>query len=232
MTTRIGFEQGCIHCSFHRLYGALHRDNLMFRNRHDAAQQLIPHLEQYKHNDVVVVAVPRGAVPMAADLANHFGWPLGVVFVKKLGHPFNHEYAIGAVGLDDVFLDPGHTDVTPRDLQDAVAEAQVLLRRRRAMFLGVRPDVPLRGRTVLLVDDGIATGATVRASIAVLRKQDPAAIIVVAPVGSTSAIEELLSSADDVVVVHSDPNFRAVGEYYDDFSEVTDEDVVQVLQQI
>lgn len=202
-----------------------------FQDRHDAARQLIPALKTYEHGDVVVVAVPRGAVPMAAVIANHYGWPLDIVLVKKIGHPFNSEYAIGAVGIDNVYLEPGHEDISDSEMNEAIRHSQALLRERRLRFVGQRPPVSVKGKVVLIVDDGIATGATLKASVAILHQQHPAMIVIAAPVASSYAVDELKPLVEDVIVLHETADFRAVGEYYDDFSEVTDDDVVRVLNQ-
>lgn len=202
-----------------------------FQDRHDAARQLVLALKTYEHRDVVVVAVPRGAVPMAAIIADHYQWPLEVVLVKKIGHPLNSEYAIGAVGLNDVYLEPGHEDVSESEINEAIRHGQELLHQRQRRFIGQRPAVALRDKIVLIVDDGIATGATLKASVAILRQQYPAMIIIAAPVASSYALDELRPLVEDVIVLHETADFRAVGEYYDDFSEVTDDDVAKILNQ-
>ena len=206
--------------------------SMLFLNRSDAARQLIPLLEPYRSDDVVVMAVPRGAVPMGRIIADHFHWPLSIVLVKKIGHPMNPEYGIGAVSQEGVFLEEGSSDVSQTDLNHSIEQAQNTLRRRAQRFLGDRPQPSVKGRTVIIVDDGIATGATVRMAIQSLRAQHPKQIIVAAPVAASYAIEQLRYLVDDVVVVHASSSLSAVGEFYGDFSQVTDDDVVRELNSV
>lgn len=202
---------------------------MLFTNRSDAAHQLIPQLEQYASDDVTLVAIPRGAVPMGRIIADHFHWPLSIVLVKKVGHPSNPEYAIGAVGLDTSFMERGHPDVSEEERDLAIAAAQATLRERAARFLGNRPQPNLHGRTVIIVDDGIATGSTVSAAINLIRMQRPHRVIVAAPVAAAASVELLRSIADDVIVLHAPPSFMAVGEFYEDFPQVSDDEVVKAL---
>lgn len=202
---------------------------MLFTNRSDAARQLIPLLERYANDDVVVMAVPRGAVPMARIIADRFHWPLSIVLVKKIGHPMNPEYAIGAAGLDAAFVEKGHSDVSEEERDLAIAAAQSTLRERSTRFLGNRPQPNLHGRTVIIVDDGIATGSTVSAAINVIRLQQPHRVVVAAPVAATSSVELLQSIADDVIVLHSSSSFMAVGEFYEDFPQVSDAEVIEAL---
>lgn len=175
------------------------------------------------------MAIPRGAVPMGRIITDHYHWPLTIVLVKKIGHPRNPEFAIGAVGLDSVFLEGDHPDISREDLEHAVARSQMVLRDRAKLFLGDRPTEVLRDRTVLIVDDGIATGSTLRAAIRILRVQQPRRIVVVAPVASSTSYKDVQSVADDIIVPHVSPSFVAVGEFYEDFPQVSDEDVVRTL---
>lgn len=203
---------------------------MQFTNRSDAARQLIPLLERYANDDVVVMAIPRGAVPMARIIADRFHWPLSIVLVKKIGHPMNPEYAIGATGLDAAFVEKGHPDVSEGERNIAIASAQATLRERSEQFLGNRPQPVLHGRTVIIVDDGIATGSTVRAAIHIIQRQQPGRIVVAAPVAATSSVELLRSIADDVIVLHSSPSFMAVGGFYEDFPQVSDAEVVEAMK--
>lgn len=178
-----------------------------------------------------VVAIPRGAVPMGRIITDHYHWPLTIVLVKKIGHPANPEYAIGAVGIDSVFLEGEHPDVPQEDLDNAIARAQNVLRDRSKLFLGDRPQQEIRDKTVLVIDDGIATGSTLRAAIRILRNQHPRRIVVVAPVASSTSIDDLRNLTDDVIVSHVSSSFMAVGEFYEDFPQVSDEDVVRALHE-
>lgn len=207
-------------------------NTMTFHDRIDAARQLIPLLKPYANEDVVIMAVPRGAVPMGRYIADYYHWPLGVVLVKKIGHPYNPEYAIGAVGAEDSFIDEEHRDISDIDLQQAIEEARAILMERQKLFLGGHEPLSVRDKTVILVDDGIATGATLKASITIIQKQKPAKIIVAAPVASSYAVDELKRFADDVIVLHASSSFMAVGEYYENFAQVSDQEVVQNLRSL
>jgi predicted phosphoribosyltransferase len=201
-----------------------------FHDRRDAALQLIPLLRRFVGDDVVVMAVPRGAVPMGKVIADHYGWPLSVVLVKKIPHPMSPEYAIGATGLEDVYLEPGHEDVSSDDIHTEVTEAQRILHARQRAWFHDRTPVRIEGKTVLVVDDGIATGATMTATIAILRRHHPSRIVIVTPVAAPDALKRLSTAADDVIVLHTSPTFHAVGQYYQDFSQVTDDEVAALLR--
>lgn len=205
-------------------------DNVLFLNRYDAARQLIPLLELYANEDVVVMAIPRGAVPMARMIAERYHWPLSIILVKKVGHPSNPEYAIGAVALNASFIEEGHTDVSNEERELAVAKAQATLRERAVRFLGNRPQPELHGRTVIIIDDGIATGSTIRAAIHVVQSQRPRRIVVATPVAASSTVELLRSIVDEMIVLRSHPSFTAVGDYYEDFPQVSDAEVVEALK--
>lgn len=202
---------------------------MRFRDRFDAADRLMPHLEHLMGEDVVVMGIPRGAVPMARRIADRFGWPLGVVLVKKIGHPHDPEYAIGAVGLDAEFVDRSRSEVSTRELNAAIDHARAILRKRAHDLLGATPPIQLGGRTVVIVDDGVATGATMSASVMIVRAARPKRIIVAAPVASSLAVDRIRDVADACVILHEDDAFGSVGMYYEDFSEVTDDDVRRAL---
>lgn len=202
----------------------------MFLDRHDAAIQLIPRLAHLAKEDVVVLAIPRGAVPMARVIAEHYSWPLSVVLVKKIGHPFNPEYAIGAASLESVIIEPGNEDVTQEHISREVDRIRNVLRERQVRFTGGRPEPKLEGRTLVVIDDGIATGATLKASIALLRTKHPRKIVVAAPVAAASSVREIKELADECIVLHSSHDFMSVGQFYRDFSEVTDTDVERVIR--
>ena len=203
---------------------------MLFTNRSDAARQLIPLLERYANDDVALLAIPRGAVPMGRIIADHFRWPLSIILVKKVGHPSNPEYAIGAVALNASFIEEGHTDVSNEERELAVAKAQATLRERAVRFLGNRTQPELHGRTVIIIDDGIATGSTIRAAIHVVQSQRPRRIVVATPVAASSTVELLRSIVDEMIVLRSYPSFTAVGDYYEDFPQVSDAEVVEALK--
>jgi erythromycin esterase-like protein/adenine/guanine phosphoribosyltransferase-like PRPP-binding protein len=205
-----------------------------FRNRNEAGRSLAKKLTAYANRpDVLVLALPRGGVPVAYEVARALGAPLDVFVVRKLGVPGYEELAMGAVATggarvlnDQIVQRLG----VPQSIIDAVAarEQQELARRER-LYRGGRPPPDVRGRTVILVDDGLATGATMRAAIMALRQLQPARIVVAVPTASPETCEELKAEADDVVCAITPEPFLAVGHWYEDFSQTTDEEVRDLL---
>lgn len=200
---------------------------MIFQDRHSAAQLLLPLLEVHRRHPGLVVAIPRGGVPMAAEIASHLGWPMHVLSVKKLSHPDRPEYAIGAVGLHTHFVSEGHGDVTKDYIEREVRRLQQILARREQSYH--QPPLDVRGKTVIIVDDGIATGLTLRFTIQQLRAQKPRSIVVAVPVAASAAVHDLHSLVDEFVVLHVPPSFGAVGEWYTNFPEVTDDEVQRCL---
>jgi predicted phosphoribosyltransferase len=182
----------------------------------------------------VVLGLPRGGVPVAGEVARILAAPLDVFLVRKLGVPGHEELAMGAIAsggtrvLNRPVID--RLGVTPEELE-AVARAEAAeLRRREQAYRGDRPPVPVAGATVVLVDDGLATGASMRAALGALRGRDPAAIVVAVPVGSIDTCRALRDEAEEVVCVRLPERFLAVGQAYEDFSPTTDEEVQAVLK--
>jgi predicted phosphoribosyltransferase len=203
---------------------------MLFENRITAAIALIPRLEIFRNEQVVVLAIPRGGVPVGYEIARHFGWTLELVLTKKIGHPMNREYAIGAVNLDGVLLDPAHSDVPASYIESETSRIRQQLRERVKKFAGTRKPTDPKGKTLILVDDGIATGFTMLASIALLRKLHPAKVVVAVPVAPPSIVRKLEKTADDVIILDTPDDFQGVGQFYSDFTEVTDDDVVRYMQ--
>ncbi len=166
---------------------------------------------------------------MGRIIADHYHWPLSIVLVKKVGHPMNPEYAIGAVGIDSVFIEKGHEDLSSDEIRRAVTAAQQTLRNRSERFLKGHHLPDLAGRTVIIVDDGIATGSTLQAAIGILRGLNPKKVVIAAPIASTHAVRQLRKSADEVVIIHESSTLTSIGEYYRDFTQVTDDEVANVL---
>src|ERR687894_2185956 len=205
-----------------------------FRDRSEAGQLLAAKLADYADRpDVVVLALPRGGVPVAYEVARALGAPLDVFLVRKLGIPGHEELAMGAVATGGVRV---LNEQVVRALRipdyviDAIAakEEQELARRER-LYRGDRPPPDVRGRTVILVDDGLATGATMHAAIQALRQQQPAHIVVAVPAASPEACDELKEEVDDVVCAVTPEPFYAVGLWYEDFSQTTDDEVRELL---
>ncbi len=210
--------------------------NSRFRNRREAGQQLSAKLQQYAGQpDVIVLALPRGGVPVGFEVATALDVPLDVFVVRKLGLPWHEELAIGALASGGVrFLDQDLirvAGVSDDDIRRVTAVEQIELERRERLYRGDRPFPDLAGKTVILVDDGLATGSTMRAAVAALRQEDPARVIVAVPVASPDTCEAFRDIADDIVCAATPEPFHAVGLWYEDFSQTTDEEVHYLLDQ-
>lgn len=208
---------------------------MLFRDRSEAGRQLATKLTKYADRpDVLVFGLPRGGVPVAFEVAQALHVPLDVFLVRKLGVPGHEELAMGAIASggvrvmnDDVVR---RLRISDQAIEAIVAEEQEELDRRQRLYRDDRPLPNVRGRTVILVDDGLATGSTMRAAIAALRQQDPARIVVAVPVGATDTCEEFATEADETVCARTPEPFYAVGLWYDDFSQTTDEEVHDLLE--
>ena len=191
---------------------------------------MVPVLRKYANEPGVVLAVPRGGVPVACEVAKVLNLPLEVILVKKIGHPFNPEYAIGAVCLHgDANVVP-HEEVNEPYIANEVEIIRSRLAEMKQPFLGDREPVSLNCKTVILVDDGIATGNTMLATVHLLRKQQPARIVIAVPVIAKSAMQKLLPEVDELIALLVPETFESVSAFYRDFSQLTDEDVVYYLQ--
>src|SRR5262245_45964453 len=207
---------------------------MLFRDRTDAGRRLAEALSQYAGRpDLVVLALPRGGVPVAFEVARTLDAPLDVFLVRKLGLPGHEELAMGAIASGGVRVLNDEVvrvlDLSPQLIEEVARTEQQELERRERVYRDDRPPVDVRGKTVLLVDDGLATGSTMRAAVAALRRQGPARIIVAVPVGASDSCEEL-QEADEVVCAKMPEPFRAVGMWYEDFSQTTDEEVRELLE--
>lgn len=206
----------------------------IFHDRIDAGRQLAEQLLSYTgRDDVIVLGLPRGGVPVAYEVAQRLGVPLDVFVVRKLGVPGHEELAMGAIA-------PGGVRVLNEDVLQVIPNAQSIvemvtaiereeLERREHNYRNDRPWPDLKSRIVILIDDGLATGATMRAAVAALRQQDAAKIIVAAPVGAPSTCQDLKYAADEVICLQTPVAFIGVGQYYTDFSQTTDEEVRELL---
>ena len=206
-----------------------------FQDRSDAGRRLADALEEYAgRTDVVVLGLPRGGVPVAREVAHRLHAPLDVLLVRKLGVPGHRELAMGAIAAGDVrVLNRDVIDefgVTPAAI-DAVTSAQrAELARRAQRYRDRRARVDLRGKTVILVDDGLATGATMRAAIHGVRAHDPARLVVAVPIASADVCEALQPSVDDLICLETPAYFLSVGAWYRDFDQTTDREVQAALQ--
>ena len=207
----------------------------LFRDRYDAGRRLAAALAGYAHRpDVLVLALPRGGVPVAFEVARTLDAPLDVFLVRKLGLPGQEELAMGAIATGGVRV--LNEEVVnglriPASVIDGVTRReQEELTRRERLYRDDRPPPEVRGRTVILIDDGLATGATMRAAAAALRRQQPARLVVAVPVGAPTTCEEFRDEADEVVCAMTPEPFLAVGFWYDDFSPTTDSEVRDLLE--
>ena len=208
-----------------------------FKNRREAGQRLARRLEQYAgREDLLVLALPRGGVPVAYEIARSLRAPLDVLVVRKLGVPGHEELAMGAIAgggirvLHDAVI---HAAGLPPAVVDQVThdEERELLRREE-VYRGSRPALPVENHVIILVDDGLATGSTMRAAIAAIRRRRPASILVAVPVASPEICEELRDEADEVYCDMTPTAFFGVGQWYEDFSQTTDEEVRSLLEQV
>ena len=202
----------------------------MFYDRVDAGEQMAERLSAYKNDeDAVVVALPRGGVVPGYVIANMLNLPLDVAMVKKLGHPSNKEYAIGAVSLTGRIMN-GPTGVSQSYIEHETKIIQELLKKRYRLYRGNKPPMKLKNKKVILVDDGIASGRTLIAALELIKEENPSEVVVAAPVGPTDVIRKLKLLANKVICLEVHDDFYAVGLHYRDFSQVLDEEVQELLE--
>lgn len=206
-----------------------------FRDRRDAGRHLAAALRRYvNRRDVIVLALPRGGVPVAYEVAMALQEPLDVFIVRKLGVPWHEELAMGAIAsggvrvLDDELIRVAK--VSPEDVERVTQWELAELARRERQYRGDRPFPDLHDRTVLLIDDGLATGSTMRAAVTALRAEGPSAVVVAVPVAAPETCEAFRDVADDIVCAETPEPFYAVGKWYDDFSQTTDDEVHELLE--
>jgi putative phosphoribosyl transferase len=208
-----------------------------FKDRADAGRQLAKALEKYRNRKPVILALPRGGVPVAAEIAAAFNAPLDLVLVRKIGVPLEPELAMGAVvdggapiivRNDDVIRMAGVNDADFKAICDSeLAEIE----RRHQRYIGTRKRIDVAGRTVIVVDDGIATGATTRAALQATRMRNPKRLVLAVPVAPAETVAALRREADDVICLEDHELFGAIGFYYRDFNQVPDEEVIGLLEQ-
>lgn len=205
-----------------------------FRNRADAGRALAARLGHLAGRPgVLVLALPRGGVPVAYEVAKALGAPLDVFLARKLGVPGHAELAMGAIAAGGIrILNRAVVDslrIPPQAVEEVAAREGAELARREQRYRPGRPPVDVAGRVVVVVDDGLATGATMRAAVTALKAQQPARVVVAVPVGSAETCAALAAEADEVVCVASPASFYAVGQWYDDFSQTTDDEIRALL---
>jgi len=208
---------------------------MMFADRHEAGRKLAERLLRFKDRRPVVLALPRGGVPVGYEIARALHAPLDLMLVRKLGAPGQPELALGALALGtevETLTDPrllAELGVTSAVLASITARERAEIARRRELYLGDRKPVPLIGRAAILVDDGIATGATMRTALIATRKRNPALLVLAVPVAPPDTIARLRQEADEIVCLAEPRSFLSVGQFYRDFAQLEDREVLDLL---
>jgi predicted phosphoribosyltransferase len=207
---------------------------MLFENRAEAGKELAAKLTKYQ-NQAVVYALPRGGVVVGAEIAKKLSVPLDLIIARKIGHPYNSEYAIGAVTEtgDPIWNEEELKSISGQWQKSQIELARTEAKRRRIKYLGDKPAFSVKNKTAIIVDDGIATGLTMIAAIAELRKRQPKKVIVAVPVAPKDTTEKIANLCDEVVVLHNPSSgFWAIGNYYQDFNQVEDQEVKALMDKI
>lgn len=209
---------------------------MSFANRQDAGLRLAAALAGYRQKSPVIVALPRGGVIVAAEIARTLDAPLDLLFVQKIGVPFQPELAMGAIvdGPEPTIVRNAgvirQARISEKEFSAVCAREQREIERRRQCYLGDRDTIPLGGRVVIVVDDGVATGSTVKAALKAIRRQGPQELVLAVPVGPSESLEELRSEVDHLICLDVPFLFLSVGHFYRDFQQVSDAEVIAVLE--
>lgn len=205
-----------------------------YQNRTEAGTLLSPYLEAYKDRDTLILALPRGGVPVAFEIAKNLNLPMDILIVRKLGVPFHSELAMGAIASGKgLYLNQeliANLHISDQEIQTIIARERQELERREKVYRGQKPFPNLHGKTIILVDDGMATGATMRAAIQTLQGASIQAIVIAVPVAAADTCKAMESLADTVICPLQPENFEAVGLWYQDFKQTTDAEVITLLQ--
>lgn len=202
---------------------------IMFQDRMDAGLALSRHLQHYKRVDGVMLAVPRGGVPVAFPIASILELPLEIILSKKIGHPLHKEYAIGAVSLTGTIIAPNAL-ASEEYIQQETIHIREQLREMYEMYMGNKKPTPVKDKVVIVVDDGVATGNTLLSTIDIIRNERPRKLVVAVPVASQQAAKKLSEVTDEFVCAWIPSEFHSVGEFYLDFTQVSDEEVISMLR--
>jgi putative phosphoribosyl transferase len=204
---------------------------MIYTDRNDASLKLTSLLEKFKSDKCVILAIPRGGVPIGYNIARKFHFPMDLLLTKKIGHPLNKEVAIGAVSLENEIVDD-YPYISKGYIEDQILEIREALKNRYEKFVGDRTPVNVKNKTVIIVDDGIATGNTLLAAIKMIRGKSPKKIVVAVPVAPTDSAQKISDNVDEFICPLITDNFIGVGGYYMDFYQVSDEEVIQFMNKI
>jgi putative phosphoribosyl transferase len=208
---------------------------MLFLDRRDAGARLARALETYRQDHPVIIGLPRGGVPVADEIARTLDAPLDIIVARKIGAPFQPEYALGAIApgarvlRDDEIRALG---IPAEEIERTIAIETREMARREQVYRAGRPPLAVEGKTVIVVDDGLATGATARAALASIRARKPGRLVFAAPVGAPDSVRALRSFADDVVCLYTPEDFRAVGLHYRNFEPTSDAEVLACLERV
>jgi putative phosphoribosyl transferase len=200
----------------------------MFQDRIDAGLALSRHLQHYKYVDGVTLAIPRGGVPVAFPISRLLHLPLQIILSKKIGHPLHKEFAIGAVSLTGQIIAP-NAFATEEYIQQETEHIREQLKACYAQYMRDKKPIPLKDKIVIIIDDGIATGYTLLSTIEMIRNEAPKKIVVAVPVASKQAAVKISEAADEFICPWIPSRFHSVGEFYEDFMQVSDEEVIKML---
>ena len=204
---------------------------MIYTDRNDASLKLISLLEKFKNSKCVILAVPRGGVPIGYNIARKFHFPMDLLLAKKIGHPLNKEVAIGAVSLENEIVD-NYPYINIGYIENEILEIKESLKNRYEKFVGDRTPVDIKNKIVIIIDDGIATGNTLLAAIKMIRDKFPKKIVVAVPVAPTDSAKKISKEVDEFICPIITDNFIGVGGYYMNFSQVSDEEVVKLMNKI
>lgn len=203
--------------------------NEILKDRTEAGFLLSEKLKKYQDTNSVILAVPRGGVPVGFVISKILHLPLDIVLAKKIGHPSNKEFAIGAVSMDSMILDE-HLDIPKKYIDNEIIRLRQQLDEKYGRYMGDRKPLAIENKNVILVDDGIATGNTLLSCITMLRKKNPSKIIVAVPVLPFDTVPLFEKNADEFIYLTASKYFRGVGSFYEEFNQVEDEEVIQMLR--
>lgn len=206
----------------------------MLKNRKDAGEKLALALQKYKIDNALVLAIPRGGTELGYEIAKAFGYDLSLIICRKLPYPYNPESGFGAIAEDgSIFIDQRAAyNLDDQEIEQIIADQSEEIQRRIKTLRNGKPLPSIKGRTVILVDDGIAMGSTMHVAVALCKKQEAEKIIIAVPVAGASAIAKFSPLVDELVVLESPYNFHAVAQVYEDWYDVSDEEVLEILSRI